>query len=249
MMTTRAAILAAPRTEQAAWLQATDPDYGMRAYEPEFALGLFYPHGANWLDDLRETHGDDLEEYLEGIEPQLSEACITGILRGGVIEAHEAQAILDYIAEEDPDGWVSLIGWPAHCPDGNVFVLCLGKSEGQGGIELELLRVFPAKPDAERAFLELQIAGERMHIQPPVSLRAFWADGSADSTIDVSASRWERIRAGEPYSKAGWSAYEGESQRVFWSFRDGRACISDSEGVEHVIDLPITALLVTSGTS
>jgi len=158
-------LLAASRNHQQAWLKATDPDYQERAYERELELDFFYLHEPNWLEELRATYGDELAEYLARVEPALSPTCIDHVVHGGVIEAEEAQAILDHVAERGDDyDWVSLIGWYADCLYKRVFVLCFGRSHGQGGLHLSLAGIFPSQADAEQYGDSLRIVGQRMQV-------------------------------------------------------------------------------------
>lgn len=240
----REALLAADIGVQRAWLEAVEPDYQMRAYSG-LDFGLFYPHGLHWLEELRETHGEDFAEYLAGIRPPITDYCIQSVLFGGVVDATEAQAILDYVAEQDPDGWWSLIGWDIQHLGASVFVACIGRSEGQGGVALELAGVFADRAAAQEACAPLEIRGERMTIMPPVSLRAFWGNGDAESTLTVSGAQWERIQSGQAYGARSISFYEGEASDVYWTFKDGRVSIEDDESTSLAIEKPVSELLVT----
>ena len=242
----RAVVLAATREEQSTWLEIMEPGYQMRAYEPSLQMNFFYPHSADWLEELRYTHGEDFAEFLEGIGPPITEDGIQRVLFGGVVEAAEAQAILDYVAEQDADGWWSLIGWDAQYLGAPIFVVCIGRSEGQGGLVLELFGVFPDRAAAVAACSALQVVGARQDVVPPVSLRAFWGNGDADSSLAVSGAKWARIQSGQPHIDRSVSYFEGEPLVVYWRFQDGRVTIEDDEGTGRVVDLPVSELLVTA---
>jgi hypothetical protein len=241
----REALLDADLGVQKAWLEAVEPDYQMRAYD-DLDFGLFYPHSSDWLEDLRDTHGDDFAEFLEGVGRPISKHCIQRILFGGLVEATEAQAIMDFVAEGDPEGCWSLVGWGSRCQDAPVFVVCIGRSEGQGGLVLELFGVFPDRAAAVAACSALQVVGARQDVVPPVSLRAFWGNGDADSSLAVSGAKWARIQSGQPHIDRSVSYFEGEPLVVYWRFQDGRVTIEDDEGTGRVVDLPVSELLVTA---
>jgi hypothetical protein len=77
-----------------------------------------------------------------------------------------------------------------------------------------------------------------------VQLTAVWGNDDADSTIKVSRRRWKDIQNGAEYDTFGWSWYEGERSLVSWHFADGKVSIDGDDGMECVVDDPVSELIV-----
>lgn len=172
------------------------------------------------------------------------EGCICCITSGGVIEADEAQAILDFLSQQDPNGWCSLIGWETRGIDRPFFATCVVKPNGEVGVTLNLNGLFDDRAAAERANESLIVRGAQIKILPPVSLQAFWGNRDADSTSSVSGAKWERIQAGQSFTGHSVSFYEGEVTAVRWRFLGKSVSFEDEGGASYVIDLPISELSV-----
>jgi hypothetical protein len=83
-----------------------------------------------------------------------------------------------------------------------------------------------------------------MPAQDFVELTAYWGTDDADSTIKVSAKKWEQIKAGAQYQKTAKSYYEGQSYDVTWSFLDGTVSIDGEDGMQCVAGLPLEKLIL-----
>lgn len=244
----RQELLTATLEQQEVWLEAVEPEYEERAYEEKCWIDTVFPHGKDWLEDIRQKQGIDFPEYLEMVQPPLEADCINRILHGGVLEGSEAQVILDFIVNDDPDGWCSLIVWEAPCIDGTVFIACLGLSAGQGGIELQLAGIYPTR-EAAAAACAYELVAERMIIPPPVSLRASWGKDDSYASLEVSGALWARIQAGDTHFQTDLGFHKGAEFRAFWYFKDGKVRIEDVEDISHVSDLAVTDLHVTSASA
>ncbi|MCF8486853.1 MAG: hypothetical protein K9G71_16740 [Rhodobacteraceae bacterium] len=225
-----------------------EPEYEERAYEEKCWIDTVFRHGKDWLEDLRQKHGSDFPEYLEMVQPPLEADCINRILHGGVLEASEAQMILDFVVEDDPDRWCSLIVWEAPCMDGTVFIACLGLSAGQGGIELQLAGMYPTRAEAAAA-CAYELVAERIIIPPPVALRASWGNEDSYATLEVSGALWSCIQGGETHFETGLGFHNESQFRAFWYFKDGKVKIEDVEDISYVTDLPVADLHVTSASA
>jgi hypothetical protein len=75
-----------------------------------------------------------------------------------------------------------------------------------------------------------------------VMLTAIWGNDDADSTIKLSHTQWEAIRAGAEYETSTWSWYEGKRFPVNWSFVNGCVSIFGEDGMECLIDYPVDDL-------
>ena len=83
-----------------------------------------------------------------------------------------------------------------------------------------------------------------MTAQDFVALTAYWGNGDADSTINISATKWEQIKAGAQFKKTAKSYYEGQGYDVTWSFANGVVSIDGEDGMQCVVDLPVEELIL-----
>lgn len=81
-----------------------------------------------------------------------------------------------------------------------------------------------------------------MPAQDFVELTAFWGNDDADSTIKISAKKWEQIKAGAQFQKTVKSYYEGQKYDVTWSFLNRAVSIDGEDGRQCVVNLPIEEL-------
>ena len=77
-----------------------------------------------------------------------------------------------------------------------------------------------------------------------VELRAFWGNDDAESTITISRRQWKEIQEGTEYATTAWGWYEGSRFAVAWSFAGGRVSIDGEDGMQCVVDLPVSELIV-----
>jgi hypothetical protein len=77
-----------------------------------------------------------------------------------------------------------------------------------------------------------------------IELKAYWGNDGADSSIKISAKKWEKIKAGAQYQKTAKSYYEGQSYDVTWSFLDGTVSIDGEDGMQCVAGLPLEELIL-----
>lgn len=80
--------------------------------------------------------------------------------------------------------------------------------------------------------------------RPSVELTAYWGDDDAESTIRVSLRRWREIQEGAEYGTRAWGWYEGGRLSVAWYFDGGRVSIDGEGGMQCVVDLPVSELVV-----
>lgn len=83
-----------------------------------------------------------------------------------------------------------------------------------------------------------------MPAQDFVELTAYWGNDDADSTIKISAKKWEQIKAGAQFQKTAKSYYEGQKYDVTWSFANGVVSIDGEDGMQCVVDLPFDELIL-----
>jgi hypothetical protein len=96
----------------------------------------------------------NIEDYetldiLRGALPEFSEHRAAEIEAGATLVDSEIAALKQHIADEDAWGWTGVHGRKLHCEDGEVFVIFLGHSEGQGGIRLEYSCAYETEKQAQ----------------------------------------------------------------------------------------------------
>ena len=77
-----------------------------------------------------------------------------------------------------------------------------------------------------------------------VTLTAVWGNDDASSVIKVSRRCWKEIRNGGEHLISASSWYEGRRYRVVWRLADQRVSIDGEDGIECVVDLPVSGLIV-----
>ena len=86
--------------------------------------------------------------------------------------------------------------------------------------------------------------------QPPkpkrtyIELTASWGNDDSESSIKIAPSRWESIKDGGKFSKKSISYYEGEEEKVVWTFKDGLVSIDGEDGRQCILEEPIESLHV-----
>lgn len=78
-----------------------------------------------------------------------------------------------------------------------------------------------------------------------IELTAVWGNDDADSTIKVSRRRWQQIQDGAEYETSAWSWYEGRRYSVGWHFIDGEVSVCGEDGMQCVVGLPVSELLIS----
>lgn len=77
-----------------------------------------------------------------------------------------------------------------------------------------------------------------------VEVTAYWGNDDAESTIKLSRRRWNAILNCNEYTMSAWSWYEGKRYPVTWSFSNGSVTIDGEDGMQCVVDRPVSALTV-----
>ncbi len=80
--------------------------------------------------------------------------------------------------------------------------------------------------------------------QPQVELLAYWGNDDAESTIKLSRRRWRDIQDGARYVTNAWGWYEGKRFSVVWHFADAEFTIDGDDGMQCIVDCPISELVV-----
>ena len=83
---------------------------------------------------------------------------------------------------------------------------------------------------------------KRIHIE----LLALWGNDDAESRIRISRRRWSAMQSGEAYEVSATSTYEGKRYPVVWRFAQSQVSIDGENGMECVVDLPVTSLISTT---
>lgn len=83
---------------------------------------------------------------------------------------------------------------------------------------------------------------KRIHVQ----LTTLWGNDDAESSIRISRRRWSAIQNGGAYEVSASSMYEGNRYPVVWRFARGQVSIDGEDGMECVVDLPVTVLTTTT---
>ena len=86
---------------------------------------------------------------------------------------------------------------------------------------------------------------KRIHVQ----LNALWGNDDAESHIRISRRRWSDIQKGAAYEVCTTSTYEGKRHPVTWRFAHGKVSIDGDDGMECVVNLPVTELITTTVTT
>ena len=76
-----------------------------------------------------------------------------------------------------------------------------------------------------------------------VKLTAYWGNGDADSTIQITPQQWKVIKSGGGFQKSASSFYEGEIDEVTWLFSNSRVSIDGNDGMQCIVDLPVDELI------
>ena len=87
--------------------------------------------------------------------------------------------------------------------------------------------------------MKKKITKPRVHVQ----LTAYWCDGDAESVIKVSRRRWQSLKDGAEYCTSASSWYEGERSSVVWSFANGEVSIDGDDGMQCVLEQPVSELI------
>lgn len=82
-----------------------------------------------------------------------------------------------------------------------------------------------------------------------VKLTAYWGNGDAESTIKISPKRWKQIQEGAEDQSSAWGYYEGSRFSVYWRFTGGKVSINGDDGMECVLSLPVSDLIVQTPPS
>jgi len=77
-----------------------------------------------------------------------------------------------------------------------------------------------------------------------IELTAYWGNGDAESSIKISRRRWAAIQSGAKYITSGSSYYEGEREKVVWSFDEGDVSIDGQDGRQCIVEKPVNSLYV-----
>lgn len=77
-----------------------------------------------------------------------------------------------------------------------------------------------------------------------VSLTAYWGNDDASSTIKISRLQWANIHLGMKYETHASSFYEGKRYGVTWIFDDYSFTIIGEDGMECVVEKPLSELII-----
>lgn len=88
------------------------------------------------------------------------------------------------------------------------------------------------------------MADETVKRRAHIELTAYWGNDDAESTIKVSRARWKKIQDGAVYVTSAWGWYEGSRFSVAWCFSNGEVTINGDVGMQCVVDLPVSELIV-----
>lgn len=150
-------ILSASHDDQKAWVADMFPDYQAMAYE-ETCFAIFYPFDAERLSDYASAP-DEMDTFpiLAKALSNFDEARANSIRNGASFTKREADALMHMISEADTDGWVGVHSWKATCDDGEVHIVALGYSEGQGGIRLDEPSIYRSRAEAEASVKDAKL--------------------------------------------------------------------------------------------
>lgn len=153
----KATFLSLSDHEQRALVLKEFPDFEMKAYE-DTCFGIFFDVSDDEIDE-RVKYAEDYGtfETLRSIVPDFSDERAEEVVAGSPLKNREKSLLKRQIAEEHIDGWTGVHGWWKTCDDGDVFLVFLGHSEGQGGIRLEYLSAFEVEKKAHDWFETFEI--------------------------------------------------------------------------------------------
>lgn len=77
---------------------------------------------------------------------------------------------------------------------------------------------------------------------PQIELTAWWGNDDVDASIQVTHSEWEAIQNGGQFEYGSSYFYEGKDYSAWWTFADGHVTIKGDDGMECVVELPVTEL-------
>ena len=83
-----------------------------------------------------------------------------------------------------------------------------------------------------------------MSVMDLVVLKAYWGNDDAESSIKISAKKWEQIKAGAQFQKTAKSYYEGQKYNVTWSFANRVVSIDGEDGGQYIVELPVQEWIV-----
>jgi hypothetical protein len=83
---------------------------------------------------------------------------------------------------------------------------------------------------------------KRIHID----LLALWGNDDAESRIRMSRRRWSVIQNDGAYEVSATSTCEGKRHPVVWRFAQDQVSIDGEDGMEFIVDLPVTDLISTT---
>ena len=76
-----------------------------------------------------------------------------------------------------------------------------------------------------------------------VKLTAYWGNGDAGSTIQITPQQWNVIKSRGGFQKSASSFYEREIDEVTWLFSNSRVSIDGNDGMQCIVDLPVDELI------
>lgn len=71
---------------------------------------------------------------------------------------------------------------------------------------------------------------------PKVHITATWGNDDAESSIAISAARWQAVQQGAHHEQDAWAYYEGRRFSVHWDITDTHVNILGPDGLECVVD-------------
>ena len=126
---------------QFAWIEKNIPDYESKLYGDGY-LGSYYPRTLDWDEYLNNREDYGVSGLIASQAKEISYDRIEEIDEGALLTEKEKDHLLNAVAENDHDSWITHNGFGVNLSNGSVYILFEGHSLGPGGFDFKFFGVF-----------------------------------------------------------------------------------------------------------
>lgn len=76
------------------------------------------------------------------------------------------------------------------------------------------------------------------------TLKAYWGNDDAESTLTLSSDEWEPVNRGERLEKTATAIHEGVEETVTWVIQDREVTIIGGDASQKMLAWPLNELIV-----
>ena len=126
---------------QFAWIEKNIPDYEIKLYGDGY-LGSYYPRTLDWDEYFKNREDYGVSGLIASQAKEISHDRIKEIDEGALLTEKEKDHLLNAVAENDHDSWITHNGFGVNLSNGSVYVLFEGHSLGPGGFDFKFFGTF-----------------------------------------------------------------------------------------------------------